>query len=392
MSRAGADDSTEVLMEALEALEARFPNPAGEWQRVVDFLRGWFEQHEGRVAADELDELRDNVFLGAKTYVSGFEQLEVGQTFLGRYLVTSVLADAGDEARVFTARDRVLGGRQVVLNRIVIDPPPWVSHAAAAFQDQTWLTEAKAQAAVPHRSVVPLHDAHRTAEGAVLSMQFVHAEANPELAASTGLQVQLTPRQAVRACAELVHILQVAHARDITHGDVSPANVAILNADPQGRVPVLDRPKLNLLDFGFGNLAHATRASSSGSKSQSQSVMNGDALARQIRGGTPGFMAPQRAVYTPVPDDGRPLTFTAEQLTERKQGDLFEARRDASLLGHWRDRVAQGVDVRHHSRAPGATGQRHHPAAVAGDRRARAAWRVCERRSVLGRLVGLGRR
>ena len=185
---------------------------------------------------------------------------------------------------------------------------------------------------MPHRSVVPIHDAHRTAEGAVLSMQFVHAELNPERAAKTGLEVRLTPRQAVRACAELVHILQVAHERDITHGDVSPANVAILNADENGRVPLLARPKLNLLDFGFGNLAHATRATSSGSKSQSQSVMNGDALARQIRGGTPGFMAPQRAVYTPVPDDGRALVFTQEQLAERKQGDLFEA---AATLHYW---------------------------------------------------------
>lgn len=325
-------DATQLLMQALDALEAAFPAPAGQWPRVVEFLRGWLHEHEPHVAAHEREELRDGVFLGAKTYVSGFEQLEVGQTFLGRYLVTSVLAEGGGEARVFTAKDRLLGGRQVVLKRIVIDPPPWVSHAAAALQDQTWLTEAKAQAAVPHRSVVPIHDAHRTAEGAVLSMQFVHAESNPELAAVTGLQVHLTPRQAVRACAELVHILQVAHARDITHGDVSPANVAILNADPQGRVPVLDRPKINLLDFGFGNLAHATRASNSGSKSQSQSVLNGDALARNIRGGTPGYMAWQRAVYTPVPDDGRPLTFTPEQLADRKQGDLFEA---AATLHFW---------------------------------------------------------
>ncbi len=324
--------SDDALMQALDSLEAAFPSPAGEWPRVVEFLRGWLEEREDQVPADERDELRDNVFLGAKTYVSGFEQLEVGQTFLGRYLISAVLAEAGHEARIFTASDRVLGGRTVVLKRIVIDPPPWVSHAAAALQDQTWLTEAKAQAAVPHRSVVPIHDAHRTAEGAVLSMQFVHAEANPERAAKTGLEVQLTPRQAVQACAELVHILQVAHARDVTHGDVSPANVAILNADENGRVPVLARPKLNLLDFGFGNLAHATRATSSGSKSQSQSVMSGDALARQIRGGTPGFMAPQRAVYTPVPDDGRALVFTAEQLAERKQGDLFEA---AATLHYW---------------------------------------------------------
>jgi hypothetical protein len=136
----------------------------------------------------------------------------------------------------------------------------------------------------------------------------------------------------VSACAELVHILQVAHARDITHGDVSPANVAIPNADANGRVAALERPRLNLLDFGFGNLAHATGSASSASRSQSQSVLEHDALVRQIRGGTPGFMAPQRAVYVPVPDDGRSLVLDAEQLRERKRADLFEA---AATLHFW---------------------------------------------------------
>lgn len=326
------EDATMVLMLGLEALEMRFRSPAGEWPQVVDFVRRWLEQNVGRVADSERDELCESLFLGARTYVSGFEQLEVGETFLNRYLVTGVLDRIAGEPRVFIAKDRGLGGRTVVLKRIVIQPPPWVSQAAAAAQDQTWLTEAKAQAAVPHRSVVPIHDAHRTAEGAVLSMQFVHAEADPELPAASGLVVHLTARQAVSACAELVHILQVAHSRDITHGDVTPANVAILNADREGRVAALERPKLNLLDFGFGSLAQATGASSSASRSQSQSVLERDALVRQIRGGTPGFMAPERAVYTPVPDDGRPLVLTAEQLAARKRGDLFEA---AATLHFW---------------------------------------------------------
>jgi serine/threonine protein kinase len=317
---------SDPLLEGLEALEQAFPHPAGHWPEVSQHLDAWVAGR-AELSAEEHERLREELDEGARAWVSSFEELGPGIIYLGRYEVLHGLGP-GPSSRVYVARDLRLGGRRVVLKRVELDASIL---RAADTVDEAWLSEAKAQAAVPHVSVVPLHEAHRTATGAILVMQFVHRAAEESQPAMTGLHVRLSERQAVNAAAQLAHVLMVAHQQGITHGDVTPNNVAFVDALQDGTITNPDVVRFRLFDFGFATPGHLAQPLHSRTRSQIEVALNGSVLERRVRAGTPGFMAPERTRYARTPWSGV-LVQTEDDLAARKRGDVFEV---ISALHFW---------------------------------------------------------
>ena len=180
--------------------------------------------------------------------------LAVGDMLDDKYWITARLG-AGGLSDVLLARDRVLG--QLVAIKVM----------RKRDGDETLLREATALARVRHPNIVQVHGWGRTAQGQLyLVLEYVSGESleDRRSAASTGAE-PLDTSFALKVLRELGGALATLHAAGIIHGDVKPDNVIVDFA--------LDRAVL--IDFGLG-------------------------LGGDMRGGTPGYSAPEQFTTAPM--------------------------------------------------------------------------------------------
>ncbi|MDX6743921.1 serine/threonine-protein kinase [Actinocorallia sp. A-T 12471] len=176
----------------------------------------------------------------------------------GRYRLDSKLGSGG-MGDVWKAHDAFLG-RVVAVKEV--RPPSGLDAARRAEFCERLLTEARAAAALPHPSIITVHDVLRQDDRPWIVMDYIDG---PSLEAVRTRQGPLPPRRVAELGLQLLDALCLAHARGIAHRDVKPANV-LLSGD-----------RAILTDFGIATVA-------------------GDARAAAEQGivGSPGYIPPER--------------------------------------------------------------------------------------------------
>ena len=164
---------------------------------------------------------------------------------------------SGGMADVFAARDRTLD-RRVAIKRLRADLPD--EGARDRFS-----REAYALAAFSHPNAVAVYDAGNDGDGPYIVMELVDG---PTLAAYLRERGQLSFEEATSILEQMLAVLGAAHARDIVHRDVKPANVRL---SEDGHV--------KLADFGIAKVL---------------SDVSGDLTLQGHVLGTPTYLAPER--------------------------------------------------------------------------------------------------
>ena len=147
---------------------------------------------------------------------------------LGRYVIGERIG-AGAGGTVYAAIDQRLG-RNVAIKVIAIGPDRSRPHV---------LREARALAAISHPNVVEVFDVVADTDHVGIVMQRLHGTNLREW-----LQIRRARADVMRVFVAVAHGLAAAHARDVCHRDVKPANVIV---DRDGRP--------YLVDFGLAALA-----------------------------------------------------------------------------------------------------------------------------------------
>jgi hypothetical protein len=142
--------------------------------------------------------------------------------------------------------------------------------AASATARRRFTREAQAAAAVRHDHVVTVHAVH---EGDGLPYLVMHYIAGESLQDRLDRSGPLPVDEVVRIGLETVSGLAAAHARDLIHRDVKPANILLDGAG--GRVKITD--------FGLARAAHDVGLTQTG-----------------VVAGTPEYMAPEQARGEPL--------------------------------------------------------------------------------------------
>lgn len=235
---------------------------AGAWLTVVRPIRQLVAAQRrlagagiGKAAGGhEIEDLRQTFEALARSLS---ERKALDDVFLGRYQVVEALG-SGAMGSVFRGWDPRLQ-RPVALKTIHLENELEPERRKALLD--TLLREAVALARLSHPNVVPIFDLEDAPEGAFIAMEYVDGLNLEKLLARRG---RLTPEEAVLAGAAIARGLAAAHAQEIVHRDVKPANVLL------GR-----NGAIKVMDFGIaGFLAGAAE--------------EGDTVF-----GTPGYLPPE---------------------------------------------------------------------------------------------------
>jgi len=177
----------------------------------------------------------------------------------------------GGMGQVFLALDEKLRRRvalKCLLSRLSLE----------ADRDRI-LDEARAAAAITHPNVATVYEVIEDADRAFMVMEFVDGHSLSTLLA----RGRLPNDRVVDIGLQLAGALGAAHASDIVHGDLKPANV-MLTADGSAKV----------LDFG---VARTVRG---GSGSTTTLGPRAAFPAVTVVGGTPGYMSPEQLRGEPI--------------------------------------------------------------------------------------------
>ncbi|MCW5628724.1 MAG: serine/threonine protein kinase [Rhodoferax sp.] len=193
---------------------------------------------------------------------------------LGRYDIVRVLGK-GAMGTVYEARDPNLE-RRVAIKTIAVHglSPEGVEDYEARFR-----TEARSAARLQHPNIVSVYDSGRDGETAYLVMEYVEGQ---DLKHHLDSGVAFTLEQTLRIMRDLLAALAYAHAQNIVHRDVKPANLMI---EADGRV--------KLTDFGVARIQDAADAT----------------RTRGAMVGTLKYMSPEQVQGQPV--DARADLFSA---------------------------------------------------------------------------------
>ena len=146
---------------------------------------------------------------------------------LGRY---DVVAEIGRGAMgvVYRAVDPMLE-RTVAVKTInmALDP------GEMAQYEKRFTIEARAAGGLNHPNIVIIYDIGRSGDLAYMAMEFLEGRELKELIAGN----ELTPDRSLDIVALVADGLAYAHAHEVVHRDVKPANIMILN---DGRVKITD--------------------------------------------------------------------------------------------------------------------------------------------------------
>lgn len=186
------------------------------------------------------------------------DQEELGRVFLGRYQVLGVIGQGG-MGTVFRGWDPKLR-RHVALKTVHL--AAMQGNDAAELVDSL-VAEAITVASVNHPNIVSVYDVEDSTNAAFIAMELIEGVSLQSYLDQRGL---LTPEQTTLVGRAIARALEAAHARDVLHHDIKPANV-LLGFD--GAIKVAD--------FGLAAL------------------FNNVAAARDMVFGTPGYIAPEVA-------------------------------------------------------------------------------------------------
>ena len=201
-----------------------------------------------------------------------------GETLAGllpgdRYQTVARLG-AGAFGEVFRARDSVLG-RDVAVKRIRLDA--FAEPVLLEEVKQRFLREAQVAARLRHPNIVTVHDIVSSGSTSLIVMELVEGET---LQSRLRTRERLDLPETLRVLEPVASALDHAHANQVVHRDVKPANIMI---EPSGQVKVMD--------FGIAKLETAANLTSTG-----------------LIMGTPNYMSPEQARGVKV--DGRADLFS----------------------------------------------------------------------------------
>lgn len=193
---------------------------------------------------------------------------------LGRYDIVRVLGK-GAMGTVYEALDPNLE-RRVAIKTIAMQG---LSEQGVAEYEARFRTEARSAARLQHPNIVSVYDAGRDGEIAYLVMEYVQGQ---DLKHHLDSGVVFTLEQSLRLMRDLLAALAYAHAQNIVHRDVKPANLLV---EADGRV--------KLTDFGVARIQDAVDAT----------------RTRGAMVGTLKYMAPEQVQGQPI--DARADLFSA---------------------------------------------------------------------------------
>jgi serine/threonine-protein kinase len=182
----------------------------------------------GRVRSrDEIEQLRASFAL---LEGEARDREAVGHVFLGRYLVVDVIASGG-MGTVFRGWDPRLQ-RPVALKTVRFElAVPGARHGDLV---SSLLNEAVTVARLNHPHIVAVYDVEDLPEATFIAMEFVEGQSLADQMSELG---SLPARRVVPLGAAIARGLEAAHARQVVHRDVKPANV-LLGRD--GAIKVTD--------------------------------------------------------------------------------------------------------------------------------------------------------
>jgi tRNA A-37 threonylcarbamoyl transferase component Bud32 len=181
---------------------------------------------------------------------------------------------AGAFGEVFRARDALLG-REVAVKRIRLDA--FAEPLQLEEVKQRFVREAQVAARLHHPNIVMVHDIVTSGGTSLIVMELVEGET---LQARLRARGRLDLAETIRLLGQVASALDRAHASQVVHRDVKPANIMI---EPSGQVKVMD--------FGIAKLETAANLTSTG-----------------LIMGTPNYMSPEQARGLKV--DGRSDLFS----------------------------------------------------------------------------------
>jgi predicted ATPase len=159
--------------------------------------------------------------------------LEIGAELAG-YRIDGLLGRGG-MGFVYSA-EHVLLGRKAAIKTLLPEL------AGDGDFKKRFIRESRVIASIDHPNIIPIYDAGEVSGVAYIAMRFVQGS---DLAALIDLEGGLPPDRAIAILDQTAGALDAAHARDVIHRDVKPANVLV--DEPTGRV--------YLTDFGIAKRA-----------------------------------------------------------------------------------------------------------------------------------------
>lgn len=211
--------------------------------------------HTPMPAGNEIDQLR---VATESIHRRILDQEELGRVFLGRYQVLGIIGQGG-MGTVFRGWDPKLR-RHVALKTVHL--AAMTGDDAAGLVDSL-IAEAITVASVSHPNIVSVFDVEDSASAAFIAMELIDGVS---LQSYLDQRERLTAEQTLLVGLAVARALEAAHARDVLHHDIKPANV-LLGFD--GAIKVAD--------FGLAALINNMTAS------------------EELVFGTPGYIAPEAA-------------------------------------------------------------------------------------------------
>jgi eukaryotic-like serine/threonine-protein kinase len=266
----GSDESGEMCKSygvyvpkqhvALRGLFVVDPNGVLQYQVVHNLSVGR--------STDEILRVLDGLQTGGlcpADWERGKAPIDLSQTLapnhvLGSYQIEATIG-SGSFGTVFRARDLVLE-RTVALK---------VSKSGRATSADSALGEARAAAALSHPNICVIHALEEQEGTPVIVMEYLDGQPLSNLLVGEPLDIN----RAAKLGRQIARGMAAAHAHQIVHGDLKPANIMVM-ADDHAKV----------LDFG---LARQPVRSSSADETLEWSPVDQRTLS-----GTPRFMAPEQ--------------------------------------------------------------------------------------------------
>jgi serine/threonine protein kinase len=138
----------------------------------------------------------------------------------GRYHIVERLS-TGAIGAVYKALDTILD-RPVAVKCIHLDTP-FAEQSPDELRER-FVREARIAARLQHPNIVTIHDIVATDHRGFIIMEFIEGDSFESLLSSRG---RLPLPEAVRVISQLASALDYAHARNVVHRDVKPANIVI---------------------------------------------------------------------------------------------------------------------------------------------------------------------